>query len=292
MISSIPESPEDAADRFYAKNYERLYSSYLSDTRMVDSICSFLKDRIDSSHAILIDIGCGIGSQLKDVSSRLSIPGKRCYGIDRSPSMGSRFDETMKDTGAVFILEDLHSATLHDDLKSHALNHKIISDVIVLCLGNVIGLVDQADYPKLASLLSFTIDNANVHYIFEYRNGDKYRSLCPVERLPNDHKSIPESFGSAEVIGQHDSDFFAFYIRRPVDETRYNVNIFALSTASSGETKQCSLCGMYIQNGFYVDADKLKSSMIEAGFVHTSDFGADSSLETGEIRMFNRLTNV
>jgi len=285
------DSTRTAADSFYADEYERLYSSYLNDASIVVSICSYLKSKITPEHTILVDLGCGVGIQLRDISRTLSIPTVQCCGIDVSPSMQERFEKAFGDSKAIFLNGDFLNQSFAEQLSRLIVIDSELSDVVILCLGNTLGLVEQKLYSRIAEIANTFPKGVNVFCLFEYRDGDTYRALCPVGEMDVARKGSQECFGSAEVIGQHESDYFAFYIRTPVDELRYSVNLFALSKENKGSSVTCAMRGLYIEKGYYVNPELLKSVFLSAGFTIDPQFKAASALEAGETIMFRRISS-
>ena len=287
-------SNADQASRFYADNYEHLYHTYLSDPSLTQSIVGFLQPLVNPDRTALVDLGCGLGMQLANLSLGLSIPLKNTVGVDESPGMRDRFRSTFDASGEqapTFIEGDFTASSKQAEIIEHLKTLKI-THVVFICLGNTIGLIDPEKYQTIADLVGAAGDaiqaDAKTHLIVEYREGKQYRALCATSRPKQGDTDDTNAYGSVELLGRQGADFIAFYIRDHINRKRYKVTLYSLSTKANSENGlTCSFSAMTISDGFYVEEQKLLRVCKTRGLVRMK-LNAASKLEAGKILAFSQ----
>ena len=277
-------TPEHAAAiRYYAENYERLYSTYLGDPCVTDAIQDALRPHIRSEASMIVDLGCGAGRQLSTLAAALDIPLSNCLGIDRSGAMHGRHDNDH--LGWTFI-EDDFTNSVGQDLILDKIRHVAPKDIVFICLGNTIGHIDPEHYAALANFLCNVknqVCTVEATYLFvEYRDGEQYRKLCDPRSSHSIGGERTNAYGSAEFLGQLGSDFYAFYVREDVGNKQYRVFLYSLGTNALATGVACTLSGLLINDAFYVDATRLFIALQDAGF-ETFAMNGRSALETGRL---------
>jgi hypothetical protein len=271
------------AIRYYAENYEKLYSTYLSDPCVTDAIQNALKTHIRPPESMIVDLGCGVGRQLSVLAAALQIPLSNCLGIDRSSAMHGRHD--CDHLGWTFIEDDFMSQRGRESIIDKIRN-VAPRDLIFICLGNAIGHVTPEYYDELARFLfdvSKQVSSVKATHVFvEYRDGEQYRKLCDPRSSHSIGGERTNAYGSAEFLGQLGSDFYAFYVREEVTTKQYRVFLYSLGVNTLENKAACTVSGLLIKDAFYVDTTLLCGAFQQAGFT-AFDVNNQSALETGRL---------
>lgn len=269
--------------RYYAENYEKLYSTYLSDPCVTVAIQDAVRPHIRPEALMIVDLGCGVGRQLSTVATALNIPIANCLGIDRSIAMHGRHD--YDHGGWTFIEGDFTTSNgrnaILDKIRGVA-----PEKIVFICLGNTIGHIAPEGYAELARFLYEVqghVLTVKATYVFiEYRDGEQYRKLCDPLSSHSIGGDRTNAYGSAEFLGQLGSDFYAFYVREEINSKQYRVFLYSLGANTQTTGVACTLSGLLIDDAFYVDADCLCHAFQTAGF-KSLIVNDRSALETGRL---------
>jgi len=236
--------------RYYSHHYEQIYHTYLDDF----DVTPYLSKQICSigPAPLLIDFGCGVGTQLCRIASHLDLDNKRILGIDNSSKMLNLAKRRLPN--ATFANEHLGNGDAITLRVAEFIDSadKQFSSIVLLCLGNTIGLLSRDERASLGQAINSIknlCEESRVRFkcYLEYRDSSLYK---------NEHTK------SIEVLGG-DSNFVSFYIRSDQGEDKYSVHLISIAIDKSAET--LDLFHGFFDTGYYVDGASFRNFLIKIG---------------------------
>jgi SAM-dependent methyltransferase len=166
----------------YAEYYEIVYNDYLKKSeKVLKDLIKYIKTLNNIEKWILIDLGCGIGRQLKFLKDQLQGKCLKAIGVDISNSM-LKLAKT-RDNNIQWLKKNILDKNLKNDIqeliyKKH-LNRENIGTLIT-CLGNTLAHIPKEKYGEFINNLKELCGiTKNSIAVLEIRNGKKLKNEKP-----------------------------------------------------------------------------------------------------------------
>ena len=237
----------------YAEQYEDIYRDYLHTFDITPALGRRLSAQANKH--VLIDFGCGTGVQLAKLSRLLNVNPTSVLGIDCAPAMLQKAAANLP-TGCQLVNCDLCILTSLTTSLAEFLKSQQSGSLVVLCLGNTIGLLPEAArkgvFELLASVKSqwLAADPHNAFTVFlEFRDADKYG---------NANSPKVESLG-------FNQNFSSFYLRHDIGNGKYRVDLYSIRLSSQMEATVELFHGRFSE-GYYIDRGALQTTLDHSSF--------------------------
>lgn len=161
----------------YAEKYEYIYKDYLEES--IKTIRNILSDSDipNNKKCLLIDLGCGIGSQIREVKNILCEKNNEvvAIGIDISNEMIKKAKE--KNNEIIYVEGDFLDTTKILSNLSKITNNDKFDFILIMCLGNTLAHVsnDNDNYSKFFDTIKRVLktfdEDSNYLILLEFRDG-------------------------------------------------------------------------------------------------------------------------
>ena len=254
----------------YAKYYSYFYHDYLK--KMVE--CNL---DIDTDNPILlVDLGCGNGIQLENLSKKNKHPNSVFVGVECNPFMCDMAKSRCEKDSRI-VIDNIDVLEFLRKMQTFDFVNRPFFHVYFCCLGNTVALVSSSDLREWAvelKRLCKEISANSYRFILEYRDGTTYKDWIGDGRI--------EILNHAED-GRH----FCFQVLRPVNKG-YSVDIklFSIGLPDVNGTVEAIVVEEQESCAYFFDVNEFLRNFMRVGKHDPEDDSRQSGLGAGGIITF------